>query len=269
MSQHTSTPLHDLIQDVPDTLLGRAFHLLRTLSIAHPEQLALSDLARQAGLPKTTTHRLLKMLEDSGAVERAGGNYRTLWRRPGAVMHREGSSANLRGLLLPTLLEIYKTTHGTVHLAVLDGPEARIVEKLADRDAVEVPTRPGMTVPTHCTAIGKVLLAYTTTAVAPGSVLTRHTSSTLTSVADLHVELARVRERGLAVDRGEYVRDVACVAAPVFDRSGNAIAAISVSRPKNRLEFVGTGQLIQRVLMRIRPVPVPGADRSAFARIAV
>ncbi|GLZ33929.1 IclR family transcriptional regulator [Lentzea sp. NBRC 105346] len=226
----------------PSTLVGRAFHLLRVLS-AQDRTLALSDLARQAGLPKSTTHRLVTMLTENGAVLRSADGYRTAWRSADA-------SAELRENLFPSLLFLYKSTNGAVHLALPTESGALVVEKLADRDTVPVPSRTGALLPAHSTALGKVLLAH---GAVPAGPLPRYTRNTLTSTQALHAELEQVRHHGLAYDREEYVPGVSCVAAPVFDQdSGQVVAAISVSATPGEIASGRVGHLILRALMRTR-----------------
>ena len=90
--------------------------------------------------------------------------------------------------------------------------------------------------PAYCTGVGKALLAF----VKPDTVglyfkdsgLSRYTDTTITSLEQLRTELANVRQKGYAFDRGEHEHEVRCVAAPIFDISGEAVAALSVSGPR-------------------------------------
>jgi IclR family transcriptional regulator, acetate operon repressor len=97
----------------------------------------------------------------------------------------------------------------------------------------------GLAVPLHCSASGKVLLAYGAAEV-PAEPYEARTESTIISRSRLEAELARVRERGFAVTDEELEPGLVAVAAPVFAGGLAAIAAISVSGPASRL---GAGQL--------------------------
>jgi IclR family transcriptional regulator, acetate operon repressor len=92
----------------------------------------------------------------------------------------------------------------------------------------------GLAVPLHCSALGKVLLAYGAAELPPGRLRPR-TPKTITSRADLHAELAQVRKRGYAVTDAELEPGLVAVAAPVFAGGPVAVAAISVSGPSARL----------------------------------
>jgi DNA-binding IclR family transcriptional regulator len=101
-------------------------------------------------------------------------------------------------------------------------------------------SRVGGRAPAYCTGVGKVLLAYEN----PQAVkeyflkrkLQRYTDTTITSFAKLDSELASVRSKGYALDRGEHESEVRCVATPIFDMKGEVIAAVSISGPASRME---------------------------------
>jgi DNA-binding IclR family transcriptional regulator len=107
-------------------------------------------------------------------------------------------------------------------------------------DAVTVDTHAGMRVPLQTTALGKCLLAYRPREEVE-SILDRHglpdvTENTISSRAELYDELERVRERGYATDDEERVRGMRCVAGPIRDDAGRALAAVSVSAPKSHMQ---------------------------------
>src|SRR6185503_11725815 len=96
----------------------------------------------------------------------------------------------------------------------------------------------GMSVPLHCSALGKVLLAYGAAQLSgqlPGSALERRTDKTVTSEAALRTELATVRARGYAVTDEELEPGLIAVATPIRGYDGAVVAALSVSAPTTRL----------------------------------
>lgn len=192
------------------------------------ESLGASELARRTGLPKSTSHRLLGILEAAGVVERLSGSYRLGERLRGISGMVAAGFPDLREVGLPFMQDLYELTHETVHLGALDGVDVHCVEKIYGHRRSPLASRVGGVLPAHTTALGKVLLAFSTVNV-QRSVLTF-----LPEPLVLSAELRRVRRGGFAFDRGETHPDVNCVAAPVLNREGRAVAAISVSGPAAR-----------------------------------
>ncbi|HJQ45101.1 MAG TPA: IclR family transcriptional regulator [Amycolatopsis sp.] len=193
--------------------------------------LGVSELARRAQLSKSTAFRVLGMLERNGVVERSGRGYRL-----GERLHQLGRAVyapgheRVRDLLLPFLTELYEATRQTVHLAALHGTDVFYLAKLYGHRAVPAPSRIGGRLPAHCTAVGKVLLAYDLGAAeaALSAPLPAVTARTVTDPVDLAAELAGIRSHGVAFDDEESRLGLSCVAAPVFS-SGHAVAALSVA----------------------------------------
>jgi DNA-binding IclR family transcriptional regulator len=124
--------------------------------------------------------------------------------------------------------------HTTVQLGVLDGAQVLIVEKITGHRAMPMLSQVGGTVPTHCSALGRTLLAYSAPEVVDtvlGAGMVPRTSRTITSPAALRTELAGILERGWAVDAEEGNVGVSCVAAPVFGPLGDVVAAMSATGP--------------------------------------
>ena len=109
------------------------------------------------------------------------------------------------------------------------------LEKIGDRMVAAIPTRVGGRQPAHCAAVGKAMLAYTeqTDSVDLSS---RKTKYSISSPAQLAAELAKVRAHGMAFDREETLPGFGCVAAPIGG-PGDAVAAVSVCGPMNRMMF--------------------------------
>ncbi|WP_037270744.1 IclR family transcriptional regulator [Kibdelosporangium aridum] len=204
------------------------------------ETLGVSEISRRTGLPKSTSHRLLGILEAAGVVERLAGTYRLGKRIRGiSGVLSAGIPTYLREISLPFLQDLYELTHETIHLGVLDGVDIQCVEKLYGHRRAPVRSRVGGLLPGHSTALGKVLLAYSPTPTQRAiltSELAMYTPATIVQPLQLAAELRTVRQRGLAYDRGETHPEVNCVAAPLVNAKGRAIAAISISGPAGRFE---------------------------------
>jgi DNA-binding IclR family transcriptional regulator len=213
--------------------VDRAARLL-TEVVHAPGAVTFTELAAATGLAKSTTSRLLLALERNGLVRRDdAGRF-----RPGEMFvrfaWRGGAEAGLTEVAQPHLDQLGRDTGETVNLGVgRDG----VVEQIAQVDSVYVIGATnwlGRAVPLHCTAIGKVLLAYGAAKLRPGR-LERRTEQTITSRAALEAELAAVRQHGYAVIDGELEPGLVAVAAPVYRDGGAVVAALSVSGPGTRL----------------------------------
>jgi IclR family transcriptional regulator, acetate operon repressor len=213
--------------------VDRAARLL-TEVVHAPGSVTFTELAAATGLAKSTTSRLLLALERNGLVRRDdAGRF-----RPGEMFvrfaWRGGAEAGLTGVAQPYLDRLGAATGETVNLGVgRDG----MVEQIAQVDSVYVIGATnwlGRAVPLHCTAIGKVLLAYGA-AELPTRRLERRTEHTITSRSALETELETVRQLGYAVTDSELEPGLVAVAAPICRDGGAVVAALSVSGPDTRL----------------------------------
>jgi DNA-binding IclR family transcriptional regulator len=222
----------------PVRALERALAILDAFS---PQQnhLTLVELAVKTGLPKPTVFRLANTLVSGGYLERVGGGYEVGLRcfSLGNVF-RDG--VDLRTRALPHLIRLRDETGETVQLAVLSSENVVYIERVFSTNAdAYLRSRVGAVLPAYCTGLGKALLAYERPAVVE-EFLDRVTfepltSSTITSPEQFRTELEATRRRGFAVDDQEREYDVRCIASAVFDHSGRAVAALSVSVPAERL----------------------------------
>jgi IclR family acetate operon transcriptional repressor len=213
--------------------VDRAARLL-TEVVHSPGSVTFTELAAATGLAKSTTSRLLFALERGGLVRRDGaGRF-----RPGEVFvryaWRGGAEAGLVDVAQPHLDRLGQATGETVNLGVA---RAGLVEQIAQVDSTYLiggTNWLGRPVALHCAALGKVLLAYGAAELPPGR-LERQTARTITSCAELDVNLAEVRERGYAITDEELEPGLVAVAAPVRRDGGAVVAALSVSAPATRL----------------------------------
>lgn len=216
-------------------LLSRAFRVLGAFEAEQPE-MSLAELARAVDLPKSTVHRLAQQLVAEGALERCGMGYR-LGLRMFEIGSIIGPQRRLREMAVPYMQDLYEATHETVQLGILDYLEVVYIEKIESHRSVKLPTFVGARMPAHCTALGKVLLAFRDREVLDLLLtcdMANRTPYTITVPSVLVTELNDVARAGLAFDREESVVGVGCVAAPVFDWKGRSIAALSVSGPLSR-----------------------------------
>jgi len=111
----------------------------------------------------------------------------------------------------------------------------------------------GKRAPLHCTALGKLLLAYLTEEerrkILEQKALPPLTENTITDKRELEKELNKVREQGFALDREENEKNVCCVAAPIRNHQGRVIAALSISSPTFRIDKKIQDNLKEALLM--------------------
>jgi IclR family transcriptional regulator, KDG regulon repressor len=220
--------------------LSKALTLLDAFSAEKPE-LTLSELARGCGTHKSSAFRLLSTLEAHGFVEKnaATHGYRLGWK----LMELAGrllARYELRELAAPFMEELARRTGEIVHLSVLDGAQIVYLDKRGRSQPLTVSTTVGGRSPAHASAMGKALLAglpeKQVALVLGARRLERFTPTTITDRRRLGRELEAIRRRGYALDNEEAFPGIRCVAAPLRDRSGRVLAAVSVTVPAQRLE---------------------------------
>ncbi|MFI6572000.1 IclR family transcriptional regulator [Nocardia fluminea] len=218
----------------PTSMIERMTLILDAFDAATPT-LTLLGLAERTGLPRSTVHRILDQMIRLRWLAHTPGGYRLGLR----VLELGGLAAEqneLREVVGPLLYELSQRTGLVGHLAVLDGREVLFLDRSGGRSRVLIPTRVGGRLPAHSTAVGKALLATLEPGIAEaafrGNAVAR-TARTIVDRAELHRELARIRNRqGVAVDTEESLPGVGCVAVPIRGR-GVAVAAISLSGTVN------------------------------------
>jgi DNA-binding IclR family transcriptional regulator len=208
----------------------RATSVLGAFDIDH-RCLNLSQMSRRSGLPLATVHRLAADLVVGRLLVRRGdGRYEI-----GARLWQLGLLApptDLRELAQPRLQDLVAATGHTVHLAVLDGSSALVIERLAGTKTLPTRHSPGGHLPLHCTAVGKALLAYAPAPLVDEvmSDLRRYTAYTVTEPRVLHRQLDDIRRTGLARSAQEHRVGVSSVALPVNGDDG-VVAALGMLAP--------------------------------------
>ncbi|KAA8995353.1 glyoxylate bypass operon transcriptional repressor IclR [Affinibrenneria salicis] len=221
--------------------LTRGLTLLEYIAKANGS-VALTDLAQQAGLPNSTTHRLLTTMQQQGFVRQVGDL--GLW-TIGAHAFVVGSSflqsRNLLTLVHPLLRKLMEDSGETVNLAVLDHSDfqATIIDQVQCTALMRMSAPIGGRLPIHASGAGKAFLASL-----PDEQVTRllhkkglhgYTGHTLASPGQLKDNLALIRRQGYAFDDEEHALGLRCVAACILDEHHQPFAAISISGPLSRI----------------------------------
>ncbi|WP_308259407.1 IclR family transcriptional regulator [Pseudonocardia sp. H11422] len=240
---------------VPNSVLGRALTLLTAFRPGDAE-LSLAELCRRTGIPKATAHRLLGELAEWDVVERTPTGVRL-----GMRLFELGTMAprqrGLREAAAPFLADLFEATHETVHLAVPDGVDVVYLQKLDGRRGPPVASRIGGRMPAHCTGVGKALLAFgppDRLAAVLAAGLRRRTPRTVVAPGLFDQELAAVRRNGVAEEHEESTVGIACVAAPVLDADGLALAAVSITGWANRLDTARLAPAVRTAALGISRV---------------
>ncbi len=244
----------------------KALDVLFHLSAAGPS--GVTAIGRALGLPKSTTHRLLAALGRRGMVESdARGLY-----RPGIALVALGLGALEREPVVAAsraVLEDEARESGeTLFLAGARGRRLVVLDQVEGTGFLRAAPRVGSEIPVHATAVGKVHLAFDPESVAlPANRLERFTPRTRVRRSDLERDLVRVRRRGWAENREEWIAGLVVVAAPVHREDGLA-AAVALAAPAVRLPAARRGGLVERVCAAARRIetrlraPAP-AERAA------
>ena len=222
----------------PNSPITKAVRLL-SLVARKSAPLALAEMAAELDLPKPTVHRIAAQLEaehwlykDPFTRRYAVGDS---LRRLCLAALQGGASQQSRQLPLRRLSE---KLGETVNLGVLAGTELLYLERVECSWPLRTDFKPGTRVPLHCTANGKLLLAF-----APRDAqqrllsamsLDRHTETTITDRAALEREFAKIRRRGYSVDDEEFHAGVCCLAVPVRGEDARVVAGVAVAAPTAR-----------------------------------
>src|ERR1700712_4409281 len=180
----------------------RPFPILDAFTAPTPARaLSLTEISERAGIPLSTTHRMVAEWTRWGGLTRLEDGRYSLGLRLWEVGVQTPTARNLRTIALPYLEDLYEVAHEHVHLAILDGRDALYVEKLSGHQAVSVISRVGGRLPLHATGVGLVLLAFAPVETLDGYLdgeLTKFTAATITEPEAIRRLLAQIRLTGVA-----------------------------------------------------------------------
>lgn len=262
-SARPAPPTVTLLQPGPESSTGKSItHALRTLLIladARKPQ-GVTDIANALGLHKSSASRILATLRAEKFVDREpeSGRYQLglgILSLAGVVL----SKYRLPSAARQQLEALAEQTGETVTVSGWNGQEAVNVDQILGSRSLSHFSPPGRVNPPHCTATGKVFLAWSEDEVIDqvlGRTLDRYTARTPVSARTLRKELKNIRLSGYAVANGEFLEDVASVAAPVFDQNGTVSYAIALTVPAFRFGSPRQEELSRRLLDVARELSV-------------
>lgn len=231
--------------------LDRSLDVLEVLAQAE-EALGVTEIGNRISLHKSTVHRILHTLCHRGYVERVKDNERyQLGIKIVELGMRFLNDLEIRKVASPVLNDLAKLLDEVVHLVLPDEGEVVYIDKAESSHVVSMHSKVGRRAPMHCTAVGKALLSTLPEEevrhILEIKGMTRYTPNTIVEPDALMVYLREVKISKISVEIEENEIGIICLGTPVFDYSGRAIGAISVSGPAERIKEKGIERIGQEM----------------------
>ncbi|TDL83102.1 IclR family transcriptional regulator [Peribacillus frigoritolerans] len=234
--------------------VSRALDIITLVSLKKGG-LGVTEIANQIDINKSSVYRILSTLVQYGYIEQDAetGKYKLGYKFL-EISSKLLESIDLRAEARMYLQELENETNEVIHLVVYDQGEVVYIEKLDGSETLRMHSKVGKRAPMHCTSVGKAILAYLPSSVVLEILerkgLPMHTDKTITNKEDFLLELNTVRQKGYALDLEENENGITCIAVPIFDHMGNAIAAVSISGPTIRM----TEERLEHLQSRMRNI---------------
>ncbi|MGN8967296.1 IclR family transcriptional regulator [Intestinimonas sp. HCP28S3_D6] len=231
--------MSDIIQSV-----DRALEIM--IYLYHEgKETSITKIAADLGVYKSTVYRTLVTLENRGFV-RKNPETEKYWLGNRLFVLGKGveNRMGLPEIVRPYAKKLYDAYCEVVNVSILErNPDdvyrsVIILKEESNRQVLTVNPPVGSSSECYCSSVGKCLLAYSADidlGVYETHPMRPHTDHTITTVAALRSELAKVRDRGYALDHEELEYGLTCIGAPILDQKGEAVAAISLSGPTSRM----------------------------------
>jgi len=236
--------------------VSRAFKIVEKLALVSSSN--LEDLSRSSHLAKPTVYRFLNTLRELGYVKKDDADRYFLTMKLFAVGSKALDHIELPTVARPVAEKLSADLGETVHMGILDDDEAVYVLKIESKYTIRMYSRVGKKIPLYCTAIGKVLLADLDAGERDKLIadmrLVPFTEHTFRDAASLCAELERIRTEGIGADAEEHELGIQCLAAPIRDSTGKAVAAVSVSWPKFRFDPSRRASYVERIQAAAREI---------------
>lgn len=228
--------------------LARGLQIIEKLAEAR-DGLSITDLADQFEVDKGSISRLMQTLAKYGFAEK-DKNSRKYISGPQVVRHSRTllQRTSLRDIAKPFLKQLVEATGECAHLAILVQGQVFYIDQEESQNDLRVMTSIGSLAPLYSTALGKVLLAFTKTAIPEE--LVPFTMRTITDISMLNRHIEIVRAQGFATDDEEWNLGVRCIAVPIFDYRDKCVAAIGVSGPTTRISLEAL-QNLSHILLNV------------------
>ena len=251
--------LNDGSRQPPESVAAvlKVFAILQALS--EQRDTGISDLSVRLAMPKATVYRFLQTMKTLGYVRQEADS-----ERYGLTM--KAFELGAKALQYPELIDLAKhhmqmladATGETVHLGTLIDSEIIYVHKVDSRHMLGMYSRVGRRAPLHCTAIGKVLMAWEhperRALILKGAEFKRFRDKTIVEPEAFAAELEKVRAQGFGEDREEFDDHIRCLGVPIFDRLSQPIAGMSVSFPTFRYDEAKAPEVVKMLQAASRDI---------------
>lgn len=240
--------------------VARAFDILRAMVENGLESYGVREIAQSVGIPPSSAHRLLSLLEKSGMVSREQGGTYALGIEFHRLAMRSASQFPLGRAALPVLRDIRQESNETAVLGLFDPGRREMVfaHSLESDNPLRYVLELNTWVPVYAGATGLAIMAFLSEeeqeAIIAETKLAPLTARTIQDADRLRAELRAIRERGYAFSRGERVEGAVGVAAPIFDGQQQVVGDVIVTLPEFRLERhteEELGELVMRGAQRV------------------
>ena len=217
-----------------------------------------AEIAKEIGLSRTTTYRLLSTLVSMGYIKRDQDGKYSLDIGINKLIKKRFNQLGLIEIANPVLQELRNETGETAVLAQLMGNEIMDIAKIESPRSVRIHAKIGTLIPAHCTATGKAILAFMPESdiksLYPEKGLKACTENTIPDFPTLRKMLEIVREQGYAMEENEYEIGMKCIAAPVFCEENKVVAAIGIAGLTFRVNQEKTPKIVEIVLEKARRI---------------
>ncbi|AGK53599.1 IclR family transcriptional regulator [Bacillus sp. 1NLA3E] len=215
-------------------------------------ELSVKEISEKLELSKSTVHGIIKTLEYRGYLKQNPDNLKY---KLGIKLFELGTVVsnqfNIVEIARPIIKKLVEDLKETVHLVLYDRGEVIYVEKMDGPHALRIYSQIGKKAPIHCTGVGKAILAFQEEEdvewLLSNNDLKKFTQYTMTDKVEIKEHIQSVRQQGYSIDDEEIEIGLKCIAAPIFNRHGKAVAAISCASPKFRLNEERLNEVIQSI----------------------
>lgn len=239
-----------------ETTLVKGLRILEAMS-EDSELISVTAIAKECGISKSNTYRLLQTLEHCGYVTRepVTKTYRPSLRQ-WQMGQRVYDRMSLPFVASRYLAQLAAEVSETVHLSVFDNDEVLYVDKAESTQSVRTYVSTGEREPAYCTCSGKAMLAYMSADVVHrvASNMVKFTDYTVKDEHTLELQLAEVRYRGYAITLGEYRSDVLGFARAIRTGGNRVIGAIGIAGPKDRVQMKDRQFYIEALIRTVSAV---------------